>query len=233
MAIKTFPLLLKASETTGHVPASLLPGEIAQNVADEKLFYRGSDGSVKAMPLGGAVGKQTVWVPADSFTPDQTAGPTPNVFQDASGEPVEPGLLFSASVKQYAFRTLYLPKSWDRGDVQAIPSWTHLTLPTSGNTGVVWEAGLYIRKIDETLTGVSGASSTCVDTGSDATAKLLYEAPTITISISVYTASRPYPDNHLCLQVARVPANGSDTMTVEAMLRGVWLTYTTNAATDD
>lgn len=48
----TQPVQVYRSKTAGHVPSSLLDGQIALNQADKILFYPDAAGAVQSMPLG-------------------------------------------------------------------------------------------------------------------------------------------------------------------------------------
>ena len=63
-------LKLRRSTTAGHVPASLTSGEIAINEADDLLFWRHSDGTVKSISLSLA----SLALTGNPTVPTQTAG---------------------------------------------------------------------------------------------------------------------------------------------------------------
>ena len=72
-----------------------------------------------------------------------------------------------------------------------------------------------------------GTAVLVTDTGG--TTNAVYDSPE---STAVTIGNTPAENDYVVFQVARVPANASDTMAVDARLLGVRLLYTTNAGND-
>lgn len=58
----TAKIKLLRSTTTGHIPAALESGQVAINEADDKLFWRHSDGTIKSIDMTLAVMATQAWV---------------------------------------------------------------------------------------------------------------------------------------------------------------------------
>jgi hypothetical protein len=93
----------------------------------------------------------------------------------------------------------------------------------------VWQIAAAAFADDDGLDALAfGTAVTATDTGG--TTNDLYISPETS---AMTVAGSPGAEEYVIFQVARVPANGSDTMAIDARLHGVKLHYTTSSATDD
>lgn len=170
-------------------------------------------------------GTESIWVPAAAMWATTTNGAASGTVEVAATQPVLKTWDFDASTKEYVQFCVRMPKSWNESTVTATFLWKHAS--TSTNFGVVWEcAGLALG--DSDAAGASfGTAQTATDTGG--TTNDIWISPA-TSAITI--AGTPAEGDLVYYQVARVPANGSDTMAIDAGLIGVMINYTTNTYTD-
>jgi hypothetical protein len=107
-----------------------------------------------------------------------------------------------------------------------VPVWSHPS--TATNFGVVWGLDAVAISDDDTLDAAFGTAQTSADTGG--TTNDLYQGPE---SSAVTIAGSPAEGDYVQFRIHRDPANGSDTLAVDARLHGVLLLYTNSAAKDD
>lgn len=171
------------------------------------------------------VGLETIWIPAVAMTTRTTNGAESSTEETATNRNMLKTLKFDASTQEFAQFFVRMPKSWNESTVTASFSWSH----GSGGSafGVVWQlAGVALSDTDA-IEAAFGTAQTVADTGG--TANTMY----ITSSTSAITiAGSPASEDYVMFQVARVPANGSDTLNIDARLHGVTLYFTTNASND-
>jgi hypothetical protein len=118
-----------------------------------------------------------------------------------------------------------MPKSWNEGTVTFDANWFHGT--TTTNFGVVWSlAGVALSDINA-LDTAFGNTVTVADTGG--VTNTLYDSPE---SANCTIGNTPAENDYVIYQVARVPADVSDTLAVDARLVGIRLFYTVNAGDD-
>lgn len=118
-----------------------------------------------------------------------------------------------------------MPAQWDEGTITFAPYWSHPS--TTTNFGVVWDLAGVAFSNDDAMDTAFGTVQTSTDTGG--TTSDLYIGPT---SAAITIAGTPAAQDLVHFRVRRVPANGSDTMAVDARLHGVKLFVTTNAGHD-
>lgn len=177
------------------------------------------------LALADVVGKQTIWVPAAAMVARTTNGPASGTAEMSSNKNMVKTLDFDATTQEFAQFDVAMPKSWNNGTVTFQPVWSHAATVT--NFGVVFGVDAVAISDDDTLDVAFGTAQTSTDTGG--TTNDLYvgaESSAITI------AGTPATGDVVQFRVHRDPANGSDTMAVDARLHGVKVFYTTNAATD-
>jgi hypothetical protein len=135
-------------------------------------------------------------------------------------------LNFDTTTQEFAQFAIQMPKGWDEGTLVAQFVWSHPA--TTVNFGAVWQLQAVAFANDDPADTAFGTAQTATDTGG--TTNDVYISPE-TAAITV--AGTPGAEEWVVFQVARVPANGSDTLAVDARLHGVKIHYTTNAAKDD
>lgn len=177
------------------------------------------------LALADIVGKQTIWVPASAMVARTTNGAAAGTVEMSSNKNMVRTLDFDASTQEFAQFDVAMPKSWNNGTVTFIPYWSHAATVT--NFGVVFGVDAVAISDDDTIDVAFGTAQTSTDTGG--TTNDLYagaESSAITI------AGTPATGDVVQFRVHRDPANGSDTLAVDARLHGIKILYTTNAAND-
>jgi len=171
-------------------------------------------------------GKETIWVPAVAMYPSETGGaPDPETVEitaDAN-RPVLKAIAFDKDSDEYAQFSVAFPKSWDEGTVTFQPFFTANTT----NTGTA----LFILK------GVAisddGAISTDFGTG-QGTAKAhsgtAYDLDVGAESSAITIAGSPAAGDQVFFAIFRDVSG--DSLTSDALLTGVKLHFTTDAAND-
>ena len=171
-------------------------------------------------------GKQTVWIPASAMISRTTNGAASGSVETTTNKVMLKTLDFDASTQEFAQFQIKMPKSWDEGTVTFKAIWSHPS--TSTNFGVAWALqGIALSDGDAADTAF-GTEQVVTDTGGT-TDDIYHSAESSAITIG----GSPAQGDWIVFQVKRVPANGSDTMAVDARLHGIRLLYTTNANTDD
>lgn len=171
-----------------------------------------------------AAGLNTIWVPARAIYPSANSGCSATMLNFSSDtKPSIPVLTFSTSVKQYAEFSVFMPKSYDQGDVVLYAVWAHPS--TTTNFGVRWEfSKLHVgdgSTLDTTLGSIVGVS----DTGGST--NYLYVSGSVTL-----TGGSPAIGKMAFFKMARDVAHADDNLAVTAYLLGVILGYTSDKAND-
>jgi hypothetical protein len=171
-------------------------------------------------------GKHTIWIPAGAMISRATNGAASGSVETATNKVMLRTLDFDTSTQEFAQFHIHMPKSWNESSVTFRAVWSHPS--TTTNFGVAWQLSGIALSDDDAADTAFGTEQVVTDTGG--TTNDIYitsESSAITIGGS------PAEGDWVVLQVARVPANGSDTLAVDARLHGIKLLFTTNAATDD
>lgn len=175
--------------------------------------------------LGVAYGKQTIWIPAAAWVPRTTNGPSTGTLEMTTNKNMVKTLDFDASTQEFAQFDIRMPKSWDGGTITFIPVWSHAATVT--NFGVVWGLDAIAVSDDDALDASWGTPQTSSDTGG--TTNDCYQGPE---SSAITINGSPATGDLVMLRIHRDPANGSDTMAVDARLHGVVVLYN-NVNTND
>lgn len=172
------------------------------------------------------VGQQTIWVPAAAMISRSTNGAASGTIELATNKIMVKTMDFDTTTQEFVQFAVQMPKSWDLGTVIAQFVWSHPA--TTVFFGAVWQlqGGAYAD--DDALDAALGTAQTATDTGG--TTDDAYISPE-TAAITI--AGTPAAEDYVIFQVARVPANGSDNLAVDARLHGIKIHYTTNAARDN
>ncbi len=213
-----------ASTATGDVvgPSSATDNRIAvYDLSTGKLIKDGG----KTISDINPVGSQTIWLPAVAMSPATTNGATVTQIEGTDGRPEIAALSFDPSTQQFAQFAIAMPKSWNNSTITAQFFWSHPS--TTTNFGVTWSiAGVAISDTDA-IDAAYGTAQTVSDTGGT-TGTLYVTSATSAVTIG----GTPATGDLVYFHIARVPADGSDTMAVAANLIGVKIIYTTSAPTD-
>lgn len=172
------------------------------------------------------LGRQTIWIPATAMTPRTTNGAATGSAEMSSNKNMVKTLDFDPSTQEFAQFDVPMPKSWNNGAVYFVPYWSHAA--TTTNFGVVFGMDAVAISNDDTLDVAFGTAQTSTDTGG--TTNDLYVGPE---SVAFMPAGSPANADLVQFRIHRDPANGSDTLAVDARLHGVMICYITDALTDD
>lgn len=184
-----------------------------------------SASQVATILAGSAVdpkGLQTIWVPASAMTPRTTSGAAAGTSETATNDVMLSTLAFDGTTSEGAQFQIAMPNGWDEGTVTAQFYWS------AGTTGdVVWGLRGVCISNDDPLDAAFGTAQEVTDSVT-ATTDLMVSAATSAITL----AGTPAAGDLAVFEVYRDPADGADTLAADALLIGVKLLYTTNAATD-
>jgi hypothetical protein len=170
-------------------------------------------------------GKQTIFIPASAMLPRVTNGPSLGSLETATNRVNVSTLDFDPTTQEFAQFQIAMPKSWDEGTVTYEVIWYHPA--TTTNFGVVWSLAGVSLSDTNALDTAFGTAVQVTDTGG--TTNAVYDSPESGV---VTIGNTPAENDYVIFQIARVPADGSDTMAVDARLLGIRLFYTTNAGND-
>jgi len=171
-------------------------------------------------------GLHVIWVPAGAIAARTTNGAAPGSVETSTNKVMIKSLDFDATTQEFAQFVIRMPKSWNAGTVTFIPVWSHAS--TTTNFGVVWALQGVALSDDDANDTAFGTEQTSTDTGG--TTDDCYIGPE---SSAITIGGSPAKGDLVVFQVKRNPSDGSDTLAVDARLRGVYLLYTTDAETDD
>lgn len=203
-------------------PASAVDNRIAvYDSTSGKLLKDGSKTIADINP----VGAQTIWIPAGAMVPATTNGPTVSQVELTAGHPEVAGLAFDASTEKSAQFSVAMPKSWNNSTVTAQFYWEHPS--TTTNFAVKWSISAVAVSDGDAIDTAFGTAQTVTDTGGS-TDSLYVSGATSALTIG----GSPATGDNVFFRVARVAADGADTLSVDARLLGVKLTYTISAPTD-
>ncbi len=169
---------------------------------------------------------QTQFIPAASIRPSASGGCAALALTaTTANRPDLSYLAFDSSTAEYAQFWVALPKGWNESTVTAVFYWTHPS--TATNFGVRWGLQGVAVSNDDTMDAAYGTAQEVTDTGGT-TSDLYVSDATSAITIG----GTPAEGDMVCFRVYRDPANGGDTMAVDAYLLGVKLLYTINTLDD-
>jgi hypothetical protein len=193
-------------------------------VQDHRSGPNGVHGS--ASTTGATAGKHAIWVAAGSMSPSASGGCAAlATVATSANRPDIQSLDFDATTAEYAQFGIVMPKSWNEGTVTFRAHWTHPA--TTTNFGVAWQLQAVAVSDDDTIDVAYGTAVAVTDTGG--TTSDLY---TTAESSAITVAGTPAAEDMVFFRVSRDPANGSDTMAVDAKLLGITVYITTDADTD-
>ena len=184
-----------------------------------------SDAATARTNLGVPYGKQSIWIPATAMNPRTTNGAVPGSVEMTTNKNMVKTLDFDSATQEFAQFDVRMPKSWDESTVTFIPVWSHPATVT--NFGVVWGLDAVAVSNDDALDVAFGTAQTSVDTGG--TTNDSYQGPE---SSAITIAGTPAEGDLVQFRIHRDPANGSDTMAVDARLHGILLLFTNNNTND-
>lgn len=170
-------------------------------------------------------GKETIWIPVQAMVARTTNGAASGTVESSTNKNIYKTLDFDTTTQEFAQFFVKMPKSWNKSTVTATFTWSHAS--TTTNFGVVWALEAVAFSDADAGDAAPGTAQQIADTGGTTSSVYVTGAtPAITI------AGSPAAEDWVLFQVKRVPADGSDTMAIDARLHGVTLYITTDAATD-
>ena len=170
-------------------------------------------------------GQQSIWIPATAMYTQTTTGAAAGTVEAATNDQMIKTFDFDTTTQEFVQFAVQMPKSYDLGTIVARFVWSHAT--TTTNFGVAWQIQGYAYSDAVAIDQTWGSAVAVTDTGG--TTDTLYLSPE---TAAVTIGGTPGAEEHVIFRVARVPANGSDNMAIDARLHGVKIHYTVNAATD-
>jgi hypothetical protein len=175
----------------------------------------------------GALGQglHSIFIPAGAMISRTTNGAAVGTLEMTTNKNMLRTLDFDATTQEFAQFEIQMPKSWDEGTITYFVTWSHPA--TTTNFGVVWSLAGVAMSDNETADVAFGTAVTLADTGG--TTNNRYQT---SISSAVTIGGTPAAVDLVQFQLARAPADASDTMAVDARLHGLTILYTINAATD-
>lgn len=207
---------------------ALSVGDIAGSGHALLLYYDGTNMLLinPAIPTTGpTVGKQKLWVPASSMITRSTNGAALGTIELATNKQIIRTWDFDPTTQEFVQFFIAMPKAWDEGTITFCPVWSHAA--TTVNFGVVWALEAVAMADNTAMDAAWGTAQQIADTGG--TTNNYYrgaESPAITVG------GGPAANAGVFFQVKRVPADGSDTMAIDARLHGIELYYTIDANTE-
>lgn len=171
---------------------------------------------------GKVVGVQDLFYPAGGIRPRNTNGCSVSTQIEMATSLVNLVVLaFDQTTQEFAQFDIVPPRKYNNGTITATPVWT----AQSGSGTVQWGVSFGSYRNDDALTGALGTAQTSDDTL--LAANDFHEGP----DTSAITPAGTIQDgNFLVCQISRNPAN--DTLNADALLIGLWLHFTTDAAKD-
>lgn len=198
--------------TTGTLATTDASSLASGTLSDARL-------SAAATPYG----KQAIPLPADAWLPATTNGAALETITGTNNE--RRVLSFDTSTQETAYCGIRMPKQWNESTLTFDVDWEHPS--TTTNFGVVFELSAVAISNDDPADPAFGTAQTVTDTGG--TTNDHYTSPE---SSAITAAGTPAENDYLMLRLRRVPANGSDTLAVDARIKNVNLYVTTNAGND-
>ena len=211
-------------DTSGDVvgPASAVDNRIA--VFDSISGKLIKDGGATIASIG--QGKQLLaWVPAGAMVPNTTNGPSTGTLERTTNKNMYKTLDFDATTSESAQFLVAMPKKWNEGTITFVPYWAHAA--TTTNFGVVWGLSGVAVSNDDTTDVAFGTAQNSADTGG--TTADLYIGPE---SSAITVGGTPAELDLVNFKIARLPADASDNMAIDAGLVGIKVFYTTDTTTE-
>lgn len=179
--------------------------------------------AVSMLTTLGVIGTQEIWLPAASFIARSTNGADDYLVELATNDVMLRGYAFSGTTAEAVQIMLGLPKQWNTSTITFRTYWTY----TSGSGGVVWSMRGRAVSDDDAMDGSWGTAQTVTD--STITANDMHISP---VSSAITIGNTPITGDMVFLELGRVPSDGSDTLSTDAILLGVKIFITTSAGND-
>ncbi|MFA5340419.1 MAG: hypothetical protein WC332_01455 [Clostridia bacterium] len=167
----------------------------------------------------------TIFIPASAMTSTATNGAVISTEEYATNDINMDYLLFDGTTEQYAEFQIPMPENWDRSTIKAKFFWTSNTGSTTNDT-VEWEISCGALSDSDAIDAALGTAQVIsdallADNGTDL--QVSGATPAITIG------GTPALGDLVHFKVSR-NVGGTDDMTENARLFGVWIQYKANAS---
>lgn len=161
-----------------------------------------------------------LWLPAAQWIPRTTSGCGINSLESTTNKVNYDVLEFDQATAEYAQVAVVMPSNWNAGTVTAKIHWT-AGAATGTPPAVVWAISGRAYADASVIDAATGTAVSVTDTLSGAN-ELAITAATGAITL----AGSPAAGQLVIFQIYRDAANGSDTLTADARLVGVEISYT-------
>lgn len=229
LGVATATSINKVALTEPATASTLTIADGKTLTANNSITLAGTDSTTMTFPSSSstikAAGKETIWIPAAAMTARTTNGAAAGTAEMTTNKNMFSTLDYDTTTQEFAQFEIHMPKSWNLGTLTFQPVWSHAS--TTTNFGVVWELAAVARSDDDAGDVAFGTAQSSTDTGG--TTNDIYIGPE---SSAITVAGTPAAGDTVQFQLARAPANGSDTMAIDARLHGIRIFFTTNASTD-
>jgi hypothetical protein len=167
----------------------------------------------------------TIFIPASAMTSTATNGAVISTAEYATNDINMDYLLFDGTTEEYAEFQFPMPEGWDRGTVKAKVFWSSATGSTANDT-VEWEIAGGALSNDDAIDAALGTAQVIsdvllADNGTDL--QVSGATPAITIG------GTPALGDLIHFKISR-NVGGTDDMTEDARLFGVWIQYKVNTS---
>jgi len=173
--------------------------------------------------LAQASRKYTLWIPANLMTARQPPHGTVRI-DSGSNDNIYQVFQFDKDTDEGAQFTVGFPKSWNAGTITFKVVWENVTT-ASGN--VVWALHGRCFGDNSDPDGAKGTAIGITDASSTTASQWNISAESAAVTLTDAAKERP-----AILEIFRDANHVSDTLSEDAWLVGVWVYYTTDAATD-
>lgn len=198
---------------------------LAVGTTDSVLSSDGID--VSWSTAQSALGKQTIYIPSGAMratVSNGAAGLTD--LETTSGRPDISYMAFDSSADEHSQFSATFPKGWDEGTVTFIPYWSQAGMDAGG---VVWLLQGVAVNDNDTIDVAYGTAITAADTAHETAEDLMIGAESGAATI----AGAPAAGEIVFFRFGRDVSDALDTMAADALLIGVKILYTLDAANDD
>lgn len=169
---------------------------------------------------------QNIWIPAGALIPTDTNGAAIGTKEYATNDIMKDYLAFDGAAEEFAGCDFPMPEGWDRGTIKAKFYWAPGDSACSAADTVEWELGGVAISNDDAIDASLGTTQVISDTvlaGKDGDLHISGATPAITIG------GTPALGDLIHFKVSR-NVGGTDNMTEDAWLFGVFLQITINTA---
>lgn len=165
---------------------------------------------------------KTYWIPAGAFIPTTTNGADADSYEYTTNDNMVDYLAFDGATEEYAAFNLPMGEAWDRSTIKAKFYWTPGDSAATAGDTVEWKlAGQAISDDDALDVAMGDAGEVMSDTvlaGVEGSLHKTGASPAITVG------GTPLLADMIHFKVSR-NVDGTDDMTEDAWLLGVWIQY--------